>query len=119
MPRPNRYGALAQRHMREYLPKRYAQISDPDNYFSDLGEAILDQVLEAEVPLQGEAPAGEEWLASVGRRNMARLMAEELVFAEMVFLPPEMDLQEPDAQPADWVATFPLLTLRETEVQPG
>jgi hypothetical protein len=64
-------------------------------------------VLEAEVPLQGEAPPGEEWLEMVGRRNMARLMAEEMVLDEMVFLPPETDPDdEGEGEPPDWEATF-------------
>ena len=105
MTTPNRYGRLARDHMERYLPSRYAQIDDPDRYFSDLGGEILGQIEEIEPTLAGEAPAGEQWLNKVGRMNMARLMAEEMVFAEMVFLTPEENL-EGEAQPADWEATF-------------
>jgi hypothetical protein len=105
MTTPNGYGRLAQQHMERYLPSRYAQIDDPDRYFAGLGEEILDRVEELQPILAGQAPAGEQWLEMLGRMNMARLMAEEAVFGELVFLAPETDPEE--TQPAGWVATFP------------
>jgi hypothetical protein len=114
MTTPNRYGSLARDHMERYLPSRYAQIEDPDRYFSGLGEEIVDRVRELQPAMAGEAPPGEGWLEQVGRMNMARLMAEEVVFAEMVFLPPEADPDE-DPQPGDWVGTFPFYLEHEPQ----
>jgi hypothetical protein len=87
----NRYESLAREHMERYLPSRYAQINDPDRYFSDLDDQIADRIRELVPTLAGEAPAGEGWLETVGRMNMARLAATEAVYAELVYLTPEAD----------------------------
>ncbi|MGH9121970.1 MAG: hypothetical protein ACRDYC_08490, partial [Acidimicrobiales bacterium] len=94
----NRYGLLAKRHMQEYLPAQYATIEDPDRYFAELGEEISNQVAEVASALEGPSPADEDYMATVGRLRMARLMAEEKVLAEMAFLPPEpgSDPEEPE-----------------------
>jgi hypothetical protein len=116
MTTPNRYGRLARDHMERYLPSRYAQIDNPDRYFSELEDEIGDRVRELQPILAGEAPPGEGWLEMVGRMNMARLMAEEVVFAEMVLLPPEVDPEE-GPEPADWVGFFPFYVDHEPEDQ--
>jgi hypothetical protein len=92
---PNRYGELALQHMERCLPDRYRQIENPDRYFTGLGEEIADQVRELETALAGPGPQDEDWMAKVGRLNMARLMAEERVLAELVYLAPEPEPDEP------------------------
>jgi hypothetical protein len=34
----NRYGVKAQRHWARWLPRQYATISDPESFFTTLGE---------------------------------------------------------------------------------
>jgi hypothetical protein len=89
----NRYGLLAQRHMREHLPHRYGSIRDPDRYFTNLGREISNQVTEVAVVLAGRSPRDESYMARAGRLRMAHLMAERRVLAEMAFLAPEGDRQ--------------------------
>jgi hypothetical protein len=92
----NQYGAMAERHWRRWLPRRVAAMDDPSSFFSDLGEEVAEQIEDLLVELAGDDPPGETYLQKVGRLNMARLRAEELVLAETVLLPPETETEEPD-----------------------
>jgi len=94
----NHYGTMAQRHWQRWLPTRYATIQDPDSFFSTLGEEVAQRIGDLSVDLAGEDPSGEGYLEKVGRLNMARLQAEEIVLKEQVLLDPEPGT---DAEPGD------------------
>ncbi|MGH9188678.1 MAG: hypothetical protein ACRD0Q_01375 [Acidimicrobiales bacterium] len=85
----NRYGARALSHMREHCPNRFRAISHPDVYFTTLGDRIAEEVFALEEALSGQEPDGETMEAKVGRKNMARAMAEERVLSELAWLPAE------------------------------
>lgn len=91
----NWYGERALRHIAEHCPARLATIEDQEGYFTALGEQIRAEVRELEETLAGPAPPGEGYLEQVGRMNMARLMAEERVLAELVWVGPEPKSDEP------------------------
>ena len=40
------YGLMAQKHMQTYLPRMYSGIADPETYFSELDERVMDLVEE-------------------------------------------------------------------------
>ena len=93
----NQYGAMAERHWKRWLPERYQAIQDPDSFFSMLGEETASQIADLTVGLAGDDPQREDYLAKVGRLNMARLQAEERVLTERVLLDPEPGAeQDPD-----------------------
>lgn len=102
---PNRYGRMAEEHMRRYLPSRYAAIGDPTSHFTDLGELVAQAVEETtRALLEAEGPStGQNFEERRGLANMARLRAEEAVLAEMVLLTPEAD---PDDAPRDETGAF-------------
>ena len=85
----NHYGVTAQRHWERWLPERYATIQDPDSFFSTLGEEAAKQIADLTLDLAGDDPPGEDYMVKVGRLNMARLQAEEMVLQEQVLLLPE------------------------------
>lgn len=93
----NQYGAQARRYWREYLPGRYAQIEDPEAFFTDLGEEMADQVVELTDSIAGPDRPGEGYLGKVGRLNMARLSAEEQVMREML---PASDNEDENEEPS-------------------
>ena len=101
--RMNQYGAMAERHWRRWLPERYRAIQDPGSFFSALGEETASQIAVLAADLAGDDPPGEDYLAKVGRLNMARLQAEERVLAERVLLAPEpgteQDMDETQEDP--------------------
>jgi hypothetical protein len=93
----NQYGAQARRYWQEYLPERYAQIEDPEAFFTDLGEEMADQVVELTDSIAGPDRSGEGYLGKVGRLNMARLSAEEQVMREML---PASDNEDENEEPS-------------------
>ena len=95
----NHYGTMAQRHWQRWLPERYAAIQDPDSFFSTLGEEVAQQIGDLSLDLAGDDPPGEGYLEKLGRLNMARLQAEEIVLKERVLLEPEPGA-DPDS--GDW-----------------
>lgn len=102
----NQYGAMAQRHWARWLPGQYAQIPDPDSFFSTLGEEVAQQIADLSLELAGDDLPGEGYQEKVGRLNMARLQAEEIVLKERVLLDPEPGA-DPDSdqdQPASPVS---------------
>jgi hypothetical protein len=112
----NTYGAMAQSHWKTWLPSRYAAIPNPDNFFSELGTEVSDRIAGLELELLEPEQPGEEFLTRVGRRNMARLQAEELVLREMVLLPPEKGTStevDSDDLPPEWA----IPTAQETVAQ--
>ena len=98
----NRYGLMAQRHWAQWLPRRYATISEPDSYFSTLGQEVARQIEELTLELAGDDQPGEEYLAKAGRLTAARSRAEEIVLPQQVLLAPEPETSkdlEDDSQP--------------------
>jgi hypothetical protein len=83
----NQYGHMAMKHWRTYRPVQYATISDPDRFFTQLGEQIAQQIATLAADLEGTPSPEESFLERVGRLNMARLSAQEQVLRET--LPPE------------------------------
>lgn len=95
----NQYGTMAREHWARWLPGRYSQIQNPDSFFTALGEEVAQQIGDLMLDLAGDGPPGEDYLAKVGRLNMARQQAEELVLAERVLLPPEPGVTETGENP--------------------
>jgi hypothetical protein len=99
----NHYGTMARRHWERWLPERYSSIQEPVSFFSALGEETARQIADLTLDLAGDDPPGEDYLVKVGRLNMARLQAEEIILPEQILLPPEPGAgQEPgDEEPGD------------------
>jgi hypothetical protein len=94
----NRYGAQAQSHFQKFLPTRHAQIQDPTEFFTSLGQEMADQITELKLTLAGDDPGGETFLEKVGRLNAAEQMARERVLAEM--LPTPENAEDDELEPA-------------------
>lgn len=91
----NTYGHRAMAYWRLHRPRDLAAITDPAAFFEELGDRVASEVEELETALAGTAPPGEGWTERVGRLNMARLMAEERVMAELGYSTWEDDEDEP------------------------
>jgi broad specificity phosphatase PhoE len=85
----NRYGAVAMRYWVQWLPTAYAGISDPDAFFTELGEEVAGQVEELAERLAGEDRPGEGYLAPLSRLFTARAVAEEIIVPQRVKPEPE------------------------------
>src|SRR4029077_19530668 len=97
--------------------ERYAAIQDPSSFFSVLGDEVAQQIGDLSLDLAGGDPRGEGSLEKVGRLNMARLQAEEIVLKDRVLLDPEPEA-DPDQSDPDQEAlpvsrqTMPLVVDR-------
>lgn len=94
----NKYGKLAQDHWTSVDPQRVQQIENPKAFFSDLGEQVENQIVDLQPQIAGPDKPGETYLQKVGRLNMAKLQAEEMVLHEMVWLTPDPDEEETAAE---------------------
>jgi len=105
------YASRARSYYRDFLPGRYQQIPNPEHFFTDLGQRIENQVQTTERQLAGPDSPDEGFLQKVGRLNMARLRAAELVMAQEVYsIPPEIEQEtEPDEESEKTTAMLGLL----------
>ena len=90
----NSYGAMAREHWARWLPSRYAQIEDPDSFFSDLGMRTEERIDALAYEMAGDDQPGEGYLAKVGRLGEARHRAEQIVLTEDILLAPEPGADE-------------------------
>jgi len=100
----NRYSEIAKQHWTRTDPARVKAIADPEAFFGQLGEQVESQVQELAQTLAGPDQPGEEYLQKVGRLNMARLQAEEVVMRDLVWISGPPEEEEEEEEPAtDWV----------------
>lgn len=97
-----RYGNLAADHMARWLPSAFAAIEDPEGYFRVLDDRAAEAIRDRERSLTPPRSLQEtDFPAYAGQVQMAHLMAEEQVLAELVYLDPEpgVDPSEPETDP--------------------
>ena len=92
----NRYGVMARRHWARWLPRQYAAISDPESFFTTLGEEAVRQIDDLTDDLAGNVKHSDSYLACVGRLFAARAIAEELILPQRIL--PEAELAGDDDQ---------------------
>lgn len=101
----NRYATMLKDQWTQADPEMVASLEDPETYFSQLGEQAAEQVADLSLNLAGPDKPGEEYLEKVGRLNMARRQAEEIVLSELQ--PPSyLDADEPE-EPEDFESRSP------------
>jgi hypothetical protein len=97
----NRYGLMARGHWQTWLPQRYAAISDPDSFFSAIGQEAARQIDELTEQLAGAGQPGEGYLQTAGRLTAARSQAEEIILPQMILPEPETETsKDPEEPPA-------------------
>jgi hypothetical protein len=94
----NRYGVMARSHWARWLPRQYATISDPDSFFSTLGQETARLIDELAAELAGDDRPGEGFLEKAGRLAAARSQAEEIILPQQVLLAPEPETSEDPAE---------------------
>lgn len=101
----NKYGTMLKDQWAQADPEMVAGLEDPEAYFSQLGEQAAERVADLSLNLAGPDKPGEEFLEKVGRLNMARRQAEEIVLWELQ--PPSyLDADEPE-EPEDFESRSP------------
>ena len=111
----NRYGKRAQQAWQQLAPSAYAQIPNPNQHFSTLGQEALDQIADLTTQLIGPDVPGETFAQKVGRLNAAKMRAEEIVAADL--LTPPRDEWDPTNDPGDEPDEYGLAMMRALEQQ--
>ncbi len=83
----NQYGQIALTYYRTYRPTEFAQMSDPQEWATQVGRQVMDQVVAGQetAPMEPEA----SYLQTVEALKTARLTAETQALQELVYLEPE------------------------------
>jgi hypothetical protein len=85
-------GDLARRLWAHQLPEVYAEIHDPGEFFTVLGELIAADIDQLAAELAGDDPPGEGYLAKVQRLTSARETAQAMALSP--YLDPPADGRE-------------------------
>lgn len=89
-----KYARMAEQHWRRWRPTQVAQMPDPSSFFSELGAQAASQINDLTFDLAGDDPPDETYMRKLGRLQMARIRAEEMVLPELILVEPEPGLQE-------------------------
>lgn len=81
----NRYGRLALEQWSRHMPARFAELEDPEDFFTELGETIEQQVVVLVEELERQLTPTEDYLRRVGELNAVRRQAEESVLDDLVY----------------------------------
>ena len=85
----NRYGQQAMEHWQTTMPEQLAQLENPQQHFTTLGEDIATAVEDLARELAGNAPPEEGYLQRVQRLTTARFDAEANVVRQMLLTDPQ------------------------------
>lgn len=91
----NRFGRWAETAWRTLAPAAYGQIPDPRGHFSALGVESESQWATLWPQLMEPDSPGEDFHTKVGRIENAKRRAEEIIRAELLTPPPEVQEPEP------------------------
>lgn len=109
----NSYGMLAMRHWVQHAPRRVAAMADREGFFTDLGAEVAAQIVALTQRLEATTVDSEGYVQATGRLANARMRAEEMVLAELVWIEaPELALVEARQEweatrtPDSWLASW-------------
>jgi hypothetical protein len=88
MPRTNQHGRVAREYWETYRPSALADLGSPQEqqeFFTGLGMRVLEAIGQTADDLLLQLPAEERAQA----RPAVRAQAQELVYAEQIYLPKE------------------------------
>lgn len=67
------------------MPARFAELEDPEDFFTELGETIERQVVVLVEELERQLTPTEDYLRRLGELNAVRSQAEESVLDDLVY----------------------------------
>jgi len=111
----NKYGRMAQAHWNQWLPERVAAMTDPQTFFSMLGEEVQRQIHELSAAIAGADKPGEQYLEKLGRLRTAQMTAESEILRAEVLLAPDSE-QEPEPK---WPGDGPWMPIVEDPNDPN
>ena len=78
----NSYGKQLQSHWERYAPQQYAELTDPETYFTELGERVEAEVVETQRRLEATMESNLTYSERASQMRAVRMQAQELVLSE-------------------------------------
>ena len=91
----NQYGAMAMKHWAEFLPLRFRDLTDPERFFTTLGQQVEEEIAQREMELRHRITPTEDFLRTARAYSTCHLEAEQQVLREMVYVEPEVEEDDP------------------------
>src|SRR5450755_2525824 len=96
----NKYGARLMRQWQTADPERFAQIPDPEEFFTQMGADLEERIDALARATAGPDRPGEDYLEKVARLTSARVNAESDLIREAMIPAPGEEIEEP--LPPEW-----------------
>lgn len=87
----NQYGRRAMRHWQKWLPERYQELEDPEEFFTELGEQAAEEIDNLSTELDAQYPDRDQagYSDRVAQLSTSRKMAENQVTRDLLLVDPE------------------------------
>jgi hypothetical protein len=97
----NQYGRMALEFSQQYRPKAFAQLEDPERFFTEAGQEIAAEIAQTCDQLLGSQQDDETPQSYRRRSSQAWRTAEELVLADHWLLSAETESQDQEVDTSD------------------
>lgn len=97
----NELGRIAMSHWERFRPEEYRQMPNPRSYFTQVGLRAQEQVILLAEEMLRREPSKEDYVAEVGRQNMAKATAREMVLADLLMVPASDEEKDSLPSPVD------------------
>jgi len=89
----NQYGERIQAAWLRLKPDEVAEMLDPEEFFTTLGEQIEEEIVTRAQQMADQEPQKQDYLKEVTRLQTWRMEAESIVMREKLneWLPPELE----------------------------
>lgn len=87
----NQYGRRAMRHWQEWLPEKFQELDDPEEFFTELGEQAAEEIDDLSAALDVQYPDRSEvgYMERVAQLSTSRQLAENQVTRDLLLVGPE------------------------------
>jgi hypothetical protein len=90
----NEYGQMALEHWRRFRPRDFANLTDRESFFAQLGRQAADEIETRTQQLAGSGPSSESYMDNLRRIETARRQARDQVIRELLLATPEDEENE-------------------------
>ncbi len=83
------------KYWQDAAPTRYADLENPSEFFTDLGEQIATYVEQLASAMEAKATFSQDTMTRFGELNAIKASAEEVAMHELAYVEPEDEDEEP------------------------
>lgn len=83
------------KYWQDAAPTRYADLENPSEFFTDLGEQIATYVEQLASAMEAKTTFSQDTMTRFGELNAIKASAEEVAMHELAYVEPEDEDEEP------------------------